>query len=266
MPRGGGCVLVVNAVSAAGAWLLLLIAAVLRLRPGRGQLDRRLSPVEVGLLRGGARGAAQCGLVELYLAGSVEAGWRRTVEPGKARLPHGCSQVARAQFSVLYKPLHPRRLQDTERVRRAVRGVSQELERAGLVVSRRRARAVRSLLLPVFAAAPLAAAAGGQDAAVWVGLGLLADVGAVALWVRPRRTLAGAALLARLRLDHAGVRTATRSRPDELLLSVALFGAPALRAQLPRFTQESGLLTRPPGTPMDRGGGGSGEAFASCGG
>ncbi|GLX23183.1 TIGR04222 domain-containing membrane protein [Streptomyces lavendulae] len=132
--------LVVNAVSVAVAWLLLLGAAVLRLRPGgrvdRGPLDRRLSPVEIGLLRGGARGAAQCGLVELYLAGSVEAGWRRTVEPGRARLPRGCSGVARAQFHVLYKPLHPRRLQDSERVRRAVRGVSQELERAGLVVSR----------------------------------------------------------------------------------------------------------------------------------
>ncbi|MDK9498613.1 TIGR04222 domain-containing membrane protein [Streptomyces katrae] len=262
--------LVVNAVSVAVAWLLLLSAAALRLRPGgrvgRGPLDRRLSPVEIGLLRGGARGAAQCGLVELYLAGSVEAGWRRTVEPGRARLPRGCSEVARAQFHVLYKPLHPRRLQDSERVRRAVRGVSQELERAGLVVSRGRVRAVRILLLPVFAAAPLAAAAGGPYAAVWLGLGLLAAAGAAVLWVRPRRTLRGAALLARLRREHAGVRAATRGRPDELLLSVALFGDPALRAQLPRFTQESGLLTRPPGRPMDRGGGGSGEAFANCGG
>ncbi|MFD0353422.1 TIGR04222 domain-containing membrane protein [Streptomyces sp. NPDC127110] len=262
--------LVVSSVSAAGAWLLLLIAAALRLRPGgrvgRGPLDRRLSPVEAGLLRGGARGAAQCGLVELYLAGSVEAGWRRTVEPGRARLPSGCSEVARAQFHVLYKPLHPRRLQDAERVRHAVRGVSEELEGAGLVVSRGRVRFVRALLLPVFAAAPLAAAAGGQDPGVWLGLGLLADAGAVVLWVRPRRTMRGAALLARLRRDHAGVRTATPSRPDELLLSIALFGAPALRAQLPRFTEESGLLTRPPGKPMDRGGGGSGEAFASCGG
>lgn len=54
--------------------------------------------------------------------------------------------------------------------------------------------------------------------------------------------------------------------PDQLLLSVALFGAPALREQLPRFTGESGLLTRPPREPMDRGGSGSGEPFAPCGG
>ncbi|MFE2323778.1 TIGR04222 domain-containing membrane protein [Streptomyces sp. NPDC059385] len=262
--------LVVNAVSAAVAWLLVVIAAALRLRPGgrsgSGPLDRRLSPVETSLLRGGARGAAQCGLIELYLAGSIETGWRRTVEPGRHRLPPRCSEVARAQFYVLYKPLHPRRLQNTDRVRRAVRGVSEELERARLVVSRRRVRAVRILLLPVFAAAPLAAAAGGPEAAVWLGLGLLADAAAVALWVRPRRTLRGAALLARLRREHAEVRTATESRPDELLLSIALFGASALRAQLPRFTQESGLLTRPPGEPLDRGGAGSGEAFVTCGG
>lgn len=123
---------------------------------------------------------------------------------------------------------------------------------------------VRGLLLPVFAAAPLGAAAGGQTAG-WLLFGFLADAGAVALWVWPRRTLRGAAHLARLRRCHAEVLRATVRDPDALLLSVALFGAPALRAQLPRFTEDSGLLTRPPRVPMDRGGG-SGEAFASCGG
>ncbi|MFJ4776210.1 TIGR04222 domain-containing membrane protein [Streptomyces sp. NPDC088762] len=260
--------LVINAVLSGAAWLLLLTAAALRLRPGRPPvpepLGRRLSPVETGLLRGGARGATQTGLVELYLAGSVEAGWRQTVQPGAARLPRDCSEVARAQYHVLYRPLHPRRLHDIERVQRAVQGVSTELERARLVVSRRRVWVVRSLLLPVFAAAPLGAAAGGQTA-VWLVLDLLAGAGAVALWAWPRRTLRGTALLARLRRDHAGVRPATGSRPEALLLDVALFGAPALRAQLPRFTEESGLLTRPPREPLDRGGG-SGEGFASCGG
>lgn len=259
---------VINAVSAGAAWLLLLIAAALRLRPGRQPvpepLGRRLSPVEIGLLRGGGRGAAQTGLVELYLGGSVEAGWRRTVQPGEPRLPRTCSEVARAQYHVLYGPLHPRRLEGMERVRHAVQGVSTELERARLVVSRRRVRVVRSLLVTVVAAAPLGAAAGRQTV-VWWALDLLAATGAVALWAWPRRTLRGATLLARLRREHAEVRRATESQPNALLLSVALFGAPALRAQLPRFTEESGLLTRPPREPMDRGGG-SGEAFASCGG
>lgn len=259
---------VINSVWAGAAWLLLLIAAGLRLRPGRqpvpDPLGRRLSPVETGLLRGGGRGAAQTGLVELYLAGSVEAGWRQTVQPGEARLPRGCSEVARAQYHALYGPLHPRRLQGRERVQRAVQGVSTELERARLVVSRRRVWVVRILLLPVFVTTPLRAATGGQTA-VWTVLGLLADAGAVALWVWPWRTLRGATLLAQRRRDHAGVRRATERRPDALLLSVALFGAPALRAQLPRFTEESGLLTRPSREPMNRGGG-SGEAFASCGG
>ncbi|MFD3700315.1 TIGR04222 domain-containing membrane protein [Streptomyces sp. NPDC058646] len=259
----------VNYTGATGAaWLLLLIAAALRLRPGRplvpAPLGRRLSPVETGLLRGGGRGAVQTGLVELYLAGSVEAGWRQTVQPGKARLPRGCSEVARAQYHVLYRPLHPRHLEGTERVQRAVQGVSTELERARLVVSRKRVRVVRSLLLAVLAAALLGAVTGGQTA-VWLLLDLLAAAGAVALWVWPRRTLRGTKLLAQLRRDHTGVRRATGNRPDELLLSVALFGVPALRSQLPRFAEESGLLTRAPKEPMDRGGG-SGDAYSSCGG
>ncbi|MFF4013193.1 TIGR04222 domain-containing membrane protein [Streptomyces sp. NPDC001717] len=258
----------INAVSAGVAWLLLLIAAALRLRPGRqpvpDALGRRLSPVQTGLLRGGRRGAAQTGLVELYLAGSVKAGWQRTVRPGGAWLPRGCSEVARAQYHVLYGPLHPRRLEGIERVQRALQGVESELERARLVVSRRRVWIVRGLLLPLFAAAPLGAAGGGQTA-VWLILDLLADAGAFVLWVWPRRTLRGQALLTRLRRDQAEARQATEHQPDALLLSVALFGAPALRAQLPRFTQESGLLSRPPKEPIDRGGG-PGEAFASCGG
>ncbi|MFD3571923.1 TIGR04222 domain-containing membrane protein [Streptomyces sp. NPDC058667] len=260
--------LVLHVLSAGAPWLLLLIAVALRLRPGRqpvpDTLARPLTPVQMGLLRGGAWGAAQTGLVELHLAESIEAGWRQTVQPGKPRLPRDCSEVARAQYHALFGATHPRRLHDMERVQSAVRGVSTELERAGLVVSRRRVRVVRSLLLPVFAAVPLGAATGGQTT-VWLVLGLLADVGAVALWVWPRRTLRGARVLARLRRDHASVRPSTERRRDALLLSVALYGVPALRAQLPRFAEESGLLTRPPREPMDRGGG-SGEGLASCGG
>lgn len=257
----------VHALSAGVPWLLLLIAAAMRLPPGRrpvpDPLGRPLSPVRASVLRGGGRAAAQTGLVELCLTGSVEAGWRRTVEPGGPRLPRHCSEAARATFHALHRPLHPRRLEDMDRVRRAVHGVSAELERAGLV-SRRRVRGVRGLLLPVFAAAPLGAVAGGQTTPCLV-LGLLADVGAVALWFGPRRTLRGGRLPARLRRDHAGARRADERRPETLLLSVALFGAPALRAQLPRFTEESGLLTRPPREPMDRGGG-AGAGVASCGG
>ncbi|WP_165365079.1 TIGR04222 domain-containing membrane protein [Streptomyces sp. C] len=234
---------VVGAVSVGAAWFLLLVAAVLRLRPGAGPvpdpLGRRLTPVETALLRGGDWGAAQTALVELYLAGSVEAGWRRTVRPGAAGLPRGCSAVARAMYHALFGSLHPRRLYGLDRVRDAVRKAAPELEQARLVVSRRRVGVVRGLLLPVFAAAPLGAAAGGQTAG-WLLLGLLADAGAVALWVRPRRTLRGAAHLARLRRSHAEARRATERRPDALLLSVALFGAPALRAQLPR--------SQPPGS------------------
>lgn len=250
------------------AWCLVLLAWSLRLGGRRAlPLGREMSPVDVGLLRGGARGAAQTGLVELYLAGVVEAGFRQTVRGVETRLPPpGCSAVARAQYGALYRRTHPRRLQNDERVRRAIGETSRGLERAGLLVSAERRWALRALLLPVFAAAPVEAAAGG--AAVWLWLALLADVAAVALWASSRRTPRGAVLLARLRQDHYGARQATeRDAPGALLLSVALFGAPALRTQLPRFTEESGLLTRPPREPMERSGhGGWHETSGGCGG
>ncbi|MFI9066563.1 TIGR04222 domain-containing membrane protein [Streptomyces sp. NPDC053429] len=251
------------------AWCLVLLAGVLRLGGGRARpRGKALLPVDVGMLRGGSRGAAQTALAELYLVGAVEAGFRQTVRGVVDRLPpHGSSAVARAQYAVLYRQMHPRRLRDYERVGDALAQTARELERAGLLVSAKRRWAVRALLLPVFAAAPVQAASGGR-AAVWLWLALLADVAAVALWVRPRRTSRGAALLARLRLDHAGTRRATeQGDPGALLLSVALFGAPALRAQLPRFTEESGLLTRPPRVPMERSGrGGWHETSGGCGG
>ncbi|MFF5705390.1 TIGR04222 domain-containing membrane protein [Streptomyces sp. NPDC012794] len=244
-------------ITTGAAWFLLLTGAALRLRPGPDRLGRPLSPAEAALLRGGGRAAAQTGMVELYLAGSVEAGWQQTVRPAKALLPRPCSEVARAQYHALYGARHPRGLlRDSERVQEAVHAMSAELERARLMVSRRRVWCVRVLLLPV-CAAPLGSPR-------W--LGLLAALGAAALWIWPRRTLRGSALLAKMRLDHAGAREATVQQPDQLLLSVALFGTAALRAQLPRFAEESGLLTRPPREPMDRGGSGSGEPFASCGG
>ncbi|UQW99474.1 TIGR04222 domain-containing membrane protein [Streptomyces sp. RerS4] len=256
-------------VMAAGvAWLLLLVVWILRLRGARGPRGApfgtaALSPVEVALLRGGKRAAARTGLVELYLGGAVEPAWQQTVH--RCGSPRGGSDVARAQFRALQGHMHPRQLQRLDGVRSAVHDTSEKLARAGLLVSRRRARAVRFLLLPVFGAAPVGAIAGGQ-AAPWLSLALLADAGAVALWVWPRRTLCGTNLLDRLRRDHAATRWATEREPEALLLGVALFGVPVLRDRLPRFTEQSGLLTRPPRTPTDRGGGGSGDPFAPCGG
>ncbi|MDJ0380410.1 TIGR04222 domain-containing membrane protein [Streptomyces sp. G-G2] len=260
---------VTSGVPVGAAWCLLLLAGVLRLSGGRIRPPgSALSPVEVGLLRGGARGAAQTGLVELYLAGAVESGLRQTVRGVESLLPpQGCSAVARAQYGALYRRMHPRRLQGADRVRDAIGETARGLERAGLLMSAKRRWAVRAVLLPVFAAAPLGAGAGGR-AAVWLWLALLADVAAVVLWAAPRRTPRGAALLARLRQNHAGARRATeRDDPGALLLSAALFGAPALRAQLPRFVEESGLLTRPRGEGMDRSGrGGWHESAGGCGG
>ncbi|MDJ0385179.1 TIGR04222 domain-containing membrane protein [Streptomyces sp. G-G2] len=254
-------------VAAGAAWLLVLAAAAVRSGAGRGPSPTALpllSPVEVGLLRAGHRGAAQTALVELYLAGSVEAASRQTVRRDDTRAPKGLSGPARAQYAVLYGRLHPRRLQGLDRVRRAVADVSRDLETSRLVLPTRRLYAVRALSLAALCAVPVGAIAG-RAAAPWLFLALLADAVAVWLCALPRRTRRGAALLARLRRERADVRRASEREPEELLLSIALFGASALRAQLPGFTAASGLLTRPPREPMDRGGG-SAETVASCGG
>ncbi|MEU8776924.1 TIGR04222 domain-containing membrane protein [Streptomyces sp. NPDC048606] len=257
-----------GSVSIAVAWLLLALAAALRVRgarsAGAGPLGGTPSPVAVGLLRGGPLGATRTAWVELYLAGAVEPGWRRTVRCVTSHPPAGCSEVARAQHRVLYGERHPGALRRADRVEGAVRGLRRELERAGLMVSAGRTWTVRALLIGVFGAATTGACAGAVTAAALC-LALLADAAAAVLWVGSRRTWRGARLLARMRRERPGVRAPAGAGADELLLRVALFGAPALRAGLPRFTEESGLLTRPPRRAPDRGGG-SGDASANCGG
>lgn len=180
-------------VCVGAAWPFLLAAAVLRLRPVAGPVrgparERPLTPVGIGLLRGGGRGAAQTALVELHLAGSVEGAWAGMVRRDDTRPPPpGASGLARAQYSVLFGKLHPSRLQRIGRVERALAAEARAVERAGLLLSGRRVAAVRILLLPVLCAAPVAAVAG-RLTAPWLLLALLADGAALALGALPRRT------------------------------------------------------------------------------
>ncbi|WP_329312629.1 MULTISPECIES: TIGR04222 domain-containing membrane protein [unclassified Streptomyces] len=261
----------ITEVSFVAARLLLPTAAVLRFPPGRRAVRDPVrhppKPVEAAVLHGGARGAARTALVELYLTGSVDAARRHTVRRDHGKPPQGRSELARAHYSALHGRLHPRRLERCDAVRRATAALARQLEREGLLLTRRRLFAVRTALLPVFAAAPVVALTGrGTPTGLLpLLLTLLADGVAALLWPWTRRTRRGAVLLARLRREHAAARRATGRQPDELLWSVALFGRGALRENLPRFTAESGLLGRPPREPVERHGG-EGEAFASCGG
>ncbi|MEV6580020.1 TIGR04222 domain-containing membrane protein [Streptomyces sp. NPDC051582] len=259
----------ITEVSSAAAALLPAAAAALRFLPRRGSLRdpvrQPLTPVETALLRGGARGAVRTALVELYLVGSVEPAWRHTVRR-TAVPPTECSDLARAVYRVLHGRPHPRRLEREDRVREAIAASARQLGRDGLLLTRRRRMATRALLLPVFAVAPVTALI---ERATPPGptllLALLADGAALLLWLWPRRTGRGCALLVQLRREQAGTRRPTEREPARLLLIVALFGAPALREILPRFTEESGMLVRPPREPMERGGGGPPEVF-TCGG
>ncbi|MFB7782749.1 TIGR04222 domain-containing membrane protein [Streptomyces vinaceus] len=251
--------------------VLLATAAALRFAPGRRPLRdparQPLTPVETALLRGGARGAVRTASVELYLVGSVEPAWRQALRRDSAKPPTGCSDVARAVYRVLQGRMHPRRLERSDRVREATKALARQLALDGLLLTRGRRLAAGAVLLPVFAVAPVVASAGeGTPLGPPLLLGLLADGAALLLWPWTRRTGRGAALFAQLRREEQGTRPPTEAEPARLLLHVALFGAPALRAGLPRFTAESGMLSRPPREPMERGGGGGSPEALSCGG
>ncbi|MFE0458899.1 TIGR04222 domain-containing membrane protein [Kitasatospora sp. NPDC058965] len=252
-------------VSTGAAWLLLLVGAGLRLWPGRqrvrGRSYRPLSPVEIGALRDGDRGAAQVALVELHLLGAVAASGSGTVRRAVNSVPRGASALARAQYTVLHAKAHPRLLQGKEKVQAATREVTGSLERERLRLSGGRLAAVRVLLLPVFTAAP-AGAIGGHETPAALALALAADALAVLLWVLPRSTRRGRGVLDALRRENADTRHATEQQPDRLLLGVALFGEPVLRGQLAAFVRDSGLLTRPKAGP-GAGGGLGGEAYAT---
>ncbi|WP_181442562.1 TIGR04222 domain-containing membrane protein [Streptomyces tateyamensis] len=241
-------------MSTGAAWLLLLVGAGLRLWPGRqrvrGRSYRPLSPVEIGVLRAGDRGAAQVALVELHLLGAVSAG-SGTVRRSANALPRGASAPARAQFTALYGKAHPRQLQGRKKVRAAIRAVTGPLEREQLRLSGGRLAAVRVLLLPVFTAAPVGAI-GGHETPLALATALTADALAALLWVLPRSTPRGRGVLDGLRRENADTRHATEQQPDRLLLGVALFGGPVLRERLPVFVRDSGLLTRPKAGPGQR--------------
>ncbi|GHE38628.1 TIGR04222 domain-containing membrane protein [Streptomyces vinaceus] len=261
----------VSSAVAVALAVLLATAAALRFPPGRRPLRdparQPLTPVETALLRGGVRGAVQTASVELYLVGSVEPAWRQALRRDPTKPPTGCSDVARALYRVLQGRLHPRRLERNDRVREATAALAGRLALDGLLLTCGRRLAAGAALLPVFAAAPVAASAGaGTPLGPLLLLGLLADAVALLLWPWTRRTGRGAALLAQLRGEQQGTRRPTEAEPARLLLHVALFGAPALREGLPRFTAESGMLSRPPREPMDRGGGGRSQEALTCGG
>lgn len=74
--------------------------------------------------------------------------------------------------------------------------------------------------------------------------GLLAVVVLVgiAVWLLPRRTVAGARALAAARVRYGDLIERSKLEPVEVGLAVGLFGTAALQALMPRFAWDAGLL------------------------
>ncbi|MET9348726.1 TIGR04222 domain-containing membrane protein [Streptomyces termitum] len=230
------------------AWAEVLTAAVLlrtRSGSGTGSAGATPGPEGLALLRGGRLAAVTVALVALHQHGAVAAGRKRTIRanggPGRTRDP-----VQLGVHRSLRNALGLRELALRPEARRAVDGLRAELGRAGLLRPPGRRRAAWLLLAAVPPTFATGVAASGAALGTVVAAGLPVLVAAPTLLCLPPATRAARRLLAELRERHplpAHRREVTDGRLVQLY--VALYGDPALALFLPRFSRDSGLLSRP---------------------
>lgn len=189
---------------------------------------------DLGYLSGGAWNAVRTGLVMLHSRGLVvvdrPGGLRRT-----GALPAGVEPLERALFGALYGSMAPREVASQHRVRRALAEQREGLVGLGLFRPTWRRLLLPAMLVvlaPVVVARLVAGDLLGAEAGLVAALAFIATAG----WFLPRQTGSGARLLRATRRRHpAG------TEPDAGL-AVALYGADALLATVPRFAREGGLL------------------------
>ncbi|MER8034222.1 hypothetical protein [Streptomyces hydrogenans] len=213
----------------------LVGAGLLRWLPVRGRADG-LTAVGVAGVRGGPGAALAVAVVELHLAGVVEAGrsgrLRRVVHSGPGR---DVSALGRAAWTVFGRELSVADAAAAPAVRRARAELRADLVGRGLRCGRAR------LVL----AGALALAAGGTALAVavqgspWIGLPLA--LLALTVPCAPARTLAGHRLVRETR-DRHPLTDEAPAGPEETCLLAAVHGRRALRVLLPDFAARTGLL------------------------
>jgi uncharacterized protein (TIGR04222 family) len=201
-----------------------------------------LATAEVSWLAGGAWSAVRSGLVVLHVCGVVLAGRPGTVAR-TGSLPPATEALERALFTGLYGEMGPRELARRRAVRQALREVRGSLVHRGLIRPIwRRALAMAALIAgaSALAATSLITRPGGLVAVV--------VLGGAAVLLLTRRTLRGFRVLRALRARHAHLLRDTGQlqgrTPREIGIAVALYGTPALRAIVPQFARQSGLLGR----------------------
>ncbi|MFG2692495.1 TIGR04222 domain-containing membrane protein [Kitasatospora sp. NPDC048407] len=213
----------------------LVGAGLLRWLPVRGRVDG-LTAVEVAGVRGGSKAALGVAVVELHLAGAIDAGsrgrLRRVVHTGPGR---DVTVLHRAVWTAFGRDLSFADAAAASAVRRARDELGAELAGRGLRCGRARLTVARLLGLAAGGAAVGIAAQGAR----WAGV--ILAVLAVAVLCAPARTLAGCRLFRELRRLHplpGGAPAGT----EEVGLLVALHGRRALRSLVPTFAAGAGLL------------------------
>ncbi|MFE3068121.1 TIGR04222 domain-containing membrane protein [Streptomyces sp. NPDC059247] len=227
---------------------LLLATVLLRTRSRERGTEEPPQPQALALLRGGRRAAVTVALVALHQRGAVAAGRKHTIRanggPGRTRDP-----VQLGVHGALDRAFRLRDLAQRPEARRAVDALSGELRGAGLLRPRTRLWAARVLLGGVPVTVLAGAYATGRSGTTAVGAlaaGTLPVLAAVVLLRLPSATPAARRLLSALR-ERYPLPAHRREVTDGKLvqLYVALYGDPALRLFLPRFSRDGGLLDRP---------------------
>ncbi|SCL13523.1 TIGR04222 domain-containing protein [Micromonospora rhizosphaerae] len=198
-----------------------------------------LAATEIAWLRGGNWGAVMAGLAMLHTRGVLAPGAGRIRRTGS--LPQDAEPLERALYAALYGSIGPRELAGQKRVQRALRDVRRSLVERGLVraTSRRVLMPVLLVVLPPVLLAKLVAL---RAVGVTEGLVAVVVLVGIAVWLRPRRTVAGTRALAAGRVRYGDLVERSQLEPVEVGLAVALFGTPAILALMPRFAWGAGLL------------------------
>ena len=185
--------------AALGLWWCWLTATPVRLRG-----DPELSPAQVALLRQrGRRAALVAAVTELYVAGLVAVHGSGRLVRGDAAMTADRSELARAVYRVLVVPRGLHRVALFAPVRAALRAAADGLARSGAAPIRTRWRLSRLALAGVVVVTLAGVTRAGALPPLLVLPAVVLVAASVAAWFLPRRTVAGARLLRRLRQEQA---------------------------------------------------------------
>jgi uncharacterized protein (TIGR04222 family) len=215
----------------------------------RGErVDGDLLVTEIACLAGGRWAAVRAGLVMLLRRGLLDSNRRGRIERVGSS-PRDGEPLEKALYAALLGWCGAREVGEKPRVRAAVRDLRRGLERRGLV-RRGWVRVVVPLALAVVPGVAVARLVSFGAVPPAAGVLLVVVCAASAAWFLPRRTVAGARALRRLRGEHAaavaeiesGAADVAMWSPQRVGAVVALYGDAALLGIMPVAARGAGLL------------------------